>query len=401
MDERGRHAPHADERGAGAIRTVVLGIAATTVAALPALLVGGLAILIQRDLRFGQAELGVSIAASFAAGAVVAPAMGRLVERIGARRTTWLGLGFSAVALLGIGLLARVWPMVALFLAVGGMGITTVQLGVNVLLARAVPSGRRGFAFGTKQAAVPFASLLAGIALPVIGLTLGWQVAFVLAAVAIPLVVWKMPDVPSRPPASLASTRGDASLGGLVLLAVGVALASAGGNSAPAFLVASAVDRGMEPAQAGLVLATGSLVGIVVRVAAGWVGDRMGRGALLLVAGLVGMGAVGYIGLALAMHPLLIVLFTAFAFTGWGWGGLIPLALTRTNPNALGWAMGIVQVGPMSGAVVGPLVFGILADRVSFSAAWLTMSLLAILGVAIILFGRTRMLASRSPTVST
>lgn len=400
MNDDGAVRVDVDERGSSATRTVGLGIAATTVVALPALLVGGLGILIQQDLRFGQAELGASIAASFVAAALVAPRMGRLVEQIGARRTTWLGLGFGAISLLGIGLLARSWPMVALFLAVGGMGITTVQLGVNVLLARAVPSGSRGLAFGAKQAAVPFASLLAGIALPIIGLTLGWQAAFVLAALAIPLVMWRIPDVRPRPERASEAGREDASLGGLILLAVGVALASAGGNSTPAFIVASSTDRGIEPAQAGLVLAIGSLVGIAVRVTGGWVGDRLARGSLLLVVGLICVGAIGYMGLALAVHPALIILFTAFAFGGgWGWAGLILLTLTRTNPNALGRAMGIVQVGPMSGAVVGPLAFGLLADRVSFSAAWFAMSLLAVLAVVIILASRRRLLVRRSPTI--
>ncbi len=70
------------------VRTMTVAIAATTVVALPALLVGGLAILIQRDLRFGEAELGGAIAASFAAAALVAVPAGRLAERLGPKQTT-------------------------------------------------------------------------------------------------------------------------------------------------------------------------------------------------------------------------------------------------------------------------------------------------------------------------
>ena len=78
-----------------------------------------------------------------------------------------------------------------------------------------------------------------------------------------------------------------------------------------------------------------------------------------------------FLGLALAAHPLLITLFTALAFGGgWGWGGLVLLALTRASPTALGRAMGIVQIGPMAGAVLGPLLFGALAANASFGAAW-------------------------------
>lgn len=372
---------------------VTAGIAATTVVGMPTMLVGGLGILIQRDLGFGEAQLGGAVAASFVAGALAAVPAGRIAERFGPRRTTWLGLALAMVSLVGIGLVVRSWASLVAFLVLGGVGITMVQLGVNVLVARAVPASRQGLAYGAKQAAVPFASLLAGLAVPVIGVSLGWQPAFLLAAVIVPIVAWRMPDAAAVPARASDPGAGAVPLSGILLLTLGVVLASAGGNSAPVFIVPSAVDRGMEPAQAGLVLALGSLAGIIVRVTAGWLGDRLGRGSLLLVCALVGIGAVGFIGLAVAEHPLLIITFTVLVFGGgWGWGGLILLALVRTSRTAPGRAMGIVQVGPMTGAVLGPLVFGALAENVAFGVAWAVMAVLALLGVVTILIGRRRLI---------
>jgi MFS family permease len=382
----------------GLTATIALGIAATTVVALPTLLVGGLAVVIQADLAFGETDLGIAIATSFAAAALAAAPAGRLAERFGPRATTWLGLACAATSMLGIGLLADSWILLVAFLAVAGIGITTVQLGVNVLLARGVPARRQGLAFGTKQAAVPLASLLAGLALPFIGLTLGWQAAFVIGAMLVPFVAWRMPDAPPAPRRAGRSGDGDAPMGALILLAVGVALASAGGNSTPAFIIPSMVDRAFEPGHAGLVLAWGSVVGIVVRVLVGWVSDRLGHGSLLIVMALIGTGIVGFGGLAMTDHPVMIVIFTALAFGGgWGWGGLIPLAVARTNPEAPGRAMGIVQVGPMSGAVVGPVVFGALAEQVTFGAAWSAMAVLAALGIVTILLSRRQLLQARRP----
>lgn len=379
------------------LATIAAGIAATTVVALPTLLVGGLAVLIQDELAFGETELGIAIATSFAAAALAAVPAGRLAEHVGPRRTTWAGLGFAAVSMLGIGLITESWSQLVLFLAVAGVGITTVQVGVNVLVARGVPARRQGLAFGAKQAAVPLASLLAGLAVPVIGLTFGWKAAFVLAALLVPLVAWRMPDAspPSRRVTAVGSEPAPPTA--FALLALGVALASAGGNSTPAFIVPSMVDRGLEPAHAGVVLAVGSLAGIAARVAGGWVSDLFGRGSLLLVIAMVGAGAIGYVGLALAQHPAAIVVFTALAFGGgWGWGGLVPLAVSRINPGAPGRAMGIVQTGAMSGAVLGPLVFGTLAERVGFSAAWSASAVLAGLGMTTILLSRRRLLEYRA-----
>src|SRR5690606_33183662 len=117
-------------------------------------LVGGLSVVIRRDLEFGDAQLGIAIAATFAIGGITAAPIGHLSERIGPHRTTLLGLASALTALLGIGLLTREWLLLVLFLAIAGLGITAVQIGVNVVLSRDVPRSRQGLAFGAKQAAV-------------------------------------------------------------------------------------------------------------------------------------------------------------------------------------------------------------------------------------------------------
>jgi MFS family permease len=385
--------------GASVVAPIGAGIAATAAVALPNMLVGGLSILIQQELGFGEAELGAAIAATFVAGAVMAVPAGRIADRFGSQRTTWAGLACGLASLLGIGLLASAWASLVAFLLLAGAGITLVQLGVNVMVARAVPPNRQGLAYGAKQAAVPLASLLAGLALPIVGLTVGWRVAFVVAASVVLVAARQMPSVGAAHRSSSGAGDRSGPTQALILLTVGVALASAGGNSAPAFMVLTAVDRGIAPSHAGLLLAFGSLAGIAVRVAAGWLGDRLGRNALLLVCALVVTGAVGFVGLALSTHPLLIAFFTALAFGGgWGWGGLVLLALSRTNPTGLGRAMGIVQIGPMTGAVLGPLVFGGLASNVSFGAAWGFMAVLALAGVVTILVSRRRLLEPGSAT---
>ncbi len=381
--------PHpASGRG---VAVIAASVASTWIVALPAMLLGAMAVLLQRDLGFGEKELGIAIATAFATGGLVAVPMGRLADRIGPQLTIRLGLAFAATALLGIAVATDGWVRLAAWMAFAGAGVTTIQVGTNVLITRAVPAARRGVAFGIKQSAVPLASMGAGLALPLIGVTFGWHAAFIGAAVVVPVIAVLIPSAGPNVRRNADTASRDLPIGSLVMLAVGVAFASAGGNVTAAFLVPSVVDRGIDPAAAGLVLAVGSLVGVAARIGAGWLGDRLGRQSLLVVATMLGMGAIGYLGLALADEPVLIVASAALAFGGgWGWAGLMLLAVSQLAPTQPGRAMGIVQVGPMSGAVAGPLIFGFVAEEFGFSAAWGIAALFAIIGGLIILTTRSR-----------
>jgi MFS family permease len=378
------------------IRKVSVAVAVSSVVALPVPLVGGLAVLLQEDLGFGDAQLGTAIAAYFASGALASPLVGRLAERLGPRTTVWLGLACALGSLLGIALVARSWASLVVFLALGGIGNTVGQLGANMIVVRGVVAHRQGVAFGVKQAAVPLAALFAGLSVPAIGLTFGWRWAFILGALIAPLVAAAVPINDARPSGDGRSRQRDTPVDALILLAIGVALAAAGGDSSAAFVVVYLVDRGFSPADAGLALAAGSFVGLAVRVLAGWLGDRLGRGSLLLAAIFTAVGAVGYVGLAIGGHPALIVLSVTLAFGGgWGWSGLWLLAVSRSNPVAPGTAMGIVHMGGMVGAVVGPLAFGALAEQVAFSASWLLMAAMAMVGIGTMLLSRQRILGAR------
>ena len=74
--------------------------------------------------------------------------------------------------------------------------------------------------------------------------------------------------------------------------------------------------------------------------------------------------------------------------------------MVRVNPNAPGAATGITQTGTYFGAVVGPVLFGLVAERLSFRAAWLGAGAMASLAAVTILGARRRVRAWRDGAAS-
>jgi MFS family permease len=74
--------------------------------------------------------------------------------------------------------------------------------------------------------------------------------------------------------------------------------------------------------------------------------------------------------------------------TAWAWPGLFNLAVVRANPSS---ATGITQTGQFIGAVVGPVLFGIVAEHAGFRAAWLTAGTIAGLSATALVLATTRL----------
>src|SRR5215207_1365521 len=353
------------------VRAMAGASAATVAAVLPVFLLGGQSVLVERDLGFDAAGLGIAVSAYFTVSAVASVPTGRLVERFGPTRTTRAGILLASACLLGIAGLAGSYSTLIAFLLVGGVANGLAQLGSNLSLARHVPKARQGLAFGVKQAAVPAATLLAGVAVPVLGLTVGWRWSFALGGALVLTALFVVP------PNGHGDTRRtgadhDRATGALTLIAVAALLAASTANALGTFLVGSAVHNGVEPGHAGLTLSLGGVVGVVVRVVGGWLADRRDGGHLVVVSGMLVTGAAG---LALLASPSTgaLVFGTVLGFgLGWSWPGLLTLAVVRLNPTAPAAATGITQAGVYAGGAVGPLAFGSLVQATSYPTAWLS-----------------------------
>lgn len=365
----------------------------TTVATVcPVFLVGGLSVQIENELHFSTSALGLAVAAYFTVSALISNASGRLVERAGPRTVGRAAILLSAVALLAIAVVAHNYLGLLLCMILAGPANSLGQLSSNALLAKKVPAHRQGLMFGVKQAAIPLSTTLAGIAVPVVALTIGWRWGFVLAA-GLALLAW--PCLPPRGsierPVKHARTKSKPS-SALVVISIAAALGATAANPLGSFIADFGVTRGMSEAAAGLTVTIGGFAGLVSRVSVGWIADQRSGGRLTMIAIMLGTGSVG---LSLLLLPTVwtIPIGAALGFAlGWAWPGLLNFAITLRHAHAPAAATGVTQTGVYLGGGLGPLLFGGIVDIWSYQVGWSVMAILMVCGAATMLVGRRMLL---------
>ena len=310
----------AQSRDAGAVRAAAGAITVTTVSVLPVFLTGALAVQLGDELGFNPAGLGLVVALYFGVSALCSLPVGRLVERWGGAVTSRIAVLGVAVVMLVLAVFADSYASLVAILLCGAWCNVMGQLASNLTLARSVPAHRLGLSFGVKQAAIPLSTLLAGAAVPAVALTVGWRWAYVIASGLAVLALLGAPRsgeyvrVPKPPPGERATLA-------LAVLGAGSGLGAGAANALGIFLVAAAVDRGIDPGMAGLVLTFGSVVGFAGRLLHGWLADRRTGGHVAFVAGSMAIGAVGLVLLAVPGTPALTI-GTILGFgLGWSWPG--------------------------------------------------------------------------------
>jgi MFS family permease len=238
-------------------------VGVATLGVLPVSLLGAQFVLIDADLALDERDLGVAVGIFFACAALSSAPMGALTDRLGPRLSTALAASIGAAASLTITVVVSSLAGLLLGLAAAGVANAALQVTANARLAHAVPARRQGLAFGIKQSAVPLAILLSGLAVPAVGVALGWRwsyafVAAVAGAAAL-VAVRSSADHPRQQSRKRAVRSGDkAPRPALVVTAVATTLANAAANSLGAFLPAWAYTQGMSATQSGWLHAHGA-----------------------------------------------------------------------------------------------------------------------------------------------
>ncbi|GGP34318.1 MFS transporter [Streptomyces melanogenes] len=375
------------------------GVAAVTVlTSLPVFLPGAANGLICAELGWSPVRMGAVLAVYW-----LASLSGAFVSRRAAlppvvERTLCIALFATALGLLT----AATAPSAGLWIssAAGGYAYGYTQPHTNALLMRRCAPRLRAFAFGLKQAAVPTATLLASVAMPLLAGPVGWRLVFAGTAVvcgAGGAFLVRQGHSGAQHPAPVRD-RGAALRMEPFLLA----LTSAGffgamvGNGLGGFLVLALTTRGVSLSTAGAVATAGAALNIAVRLAMGWL---VGRAPGVAWTALTVLFLTGAAGTALLTRPGLGALTVGALLAyggGWGWAGLLHYAIGLPYPGQEQRATAYSQMGVSLGAATGPLVCGLLF-QVDPDAAWWALTAAGLAAAASVLIARRRPNADVSP----
>jgi MFS family permease len=358
-----------------------------------------------------QVSLGFSLAALSVA--VCSPMIGRIVDRVGAKRVilpcaTVYGLAFCALSQLH----GALWQFYATYVVIGVVGNGTTQLCYAKVIT-AWFDQRRGIALATMMAGVGVGAMAVPPAATWLIAHLGWRAAYLVLGAVI-LVFGILPAalfLRETPPGARAPSPGSAAhpatglstgeavrTGVFQLLLAAFFLFSIAVNGSIAHLVPMLTDRGFSPERAAFaasILGGATLVG---RLLTGTLLDRF-HGSR--VAGLFfGIAALGVV-VASQAHTLAIA-YTGTALIGFGMGAeadVMPYLISRyfglrSFSELFGYSFTAYAVA----GALGPWVMGRSYDQFrSYSTAMLLLGGAMFAG-AVILASLPRYSRTMTPT---
>ncbi|MEW2635472.1 MFS transporter [Streptomyces sp. NPDC048389] len=340
-------------------------------------LLGALGPRLVDELGISPTVLGLTTTIGFGTAAVLSPAGGRIVDRIGPRRALVALLLVSAAALGLIGAAPGAGLLLAA-VALGGLPQALANPATNKAILAAVPPARRASVTGVKQSGVQLGAFAAGLPLSALAAWVGWRGAvWAAAGAAVAAALWTVRVLPADPPERKTGPRpSPAPRGDIVWLAAFSLLLGCGIASVNTYLALFGAQKlGMSPTAAGALVAVLGVAGIAGRVC--WSkAARPGRAEWLpgwLAAGAV--GAALLLAGALSVPPLAwagAVAVGVFAVSGNAVS--MVLVMQRAAPGRAGQDSALVSAGFFAGFALGPPVFGALAEAGHYGAAWLSVA---------------------------
>lgn len=337
---------------------------------------------ISADFAVSKTAIGFALSGMWLAYALSQFPSGLLGDRYGERLIILVAVGGTAAASLALAL-APVFPVFVLLTVVLG-GVAGLHYSVATTLLSRLFSNT-GTAIGVHTTGAPVAGLLAPVAAAYAGTLFGWRYAIALGAVAaLPatLLVARgiAPTDPQRPDepirdriefASLLELLSRPPIAGTVVVSVLAAFVWQGTASfLPTFLVE--FREYSEPA-AGVVFSAYFVVQGAGQPGMGWLSDRIGRDAAMVMCSL--SGVAGFALYVLGPGLASIAAATMLVGIAMSWGAtMLPKFLDNMSVDEEGMGFGLVRTTYMVFGASGSVGVGLLADVFGWAVAFLVLS---------------------------
>ena len=357
-------APGDPPRKAGAVVLILITASIFGFATVVTML-GPLLVDLSRELNVSLGQAGLLAAGMAVPWALAAPFAGVLSDRFGRRPSIVLALVGVGVLTIGAGFAPGFGALMTLRILAGifgGFGPAAVMAAIGDLF----PPARRGMAMGWMNMGFSLAAIVGTPAVGAVAGVFGWRWAFVATGLLLLVlgIVFRLGFPPVRAPRAeggiLATYRAVLKVPGLgsVLSAnlLERAIFNLGVLYLPSFLMLSYALDPVTVAPTLSLVAIGSIVGNIV---GGWLGDRLPKAAIFVVA----QALAGLIALALFTLPVGLVASAA----GGALFGLVNaisrpalLALgTELSTRHRGAVLGVLSLTNQGGIVLGSSVGGI------------------------------------------
>jgi MFS family permease len=333
--------------------------------------VASVAPLLGREFGVGIADIGILIGLYFTPGIALALPGGAIGQRFGDKRTVLAAMSLMLIGGLAMALSASWNVQIAGRLIAGGGAVL-----FNVLLTKMVADWFAGEEIATAMAIFvnswPMGIALSLLVLPLIGTTYGVGAVHLAVAAVIGLAAALLAAAYQPPSKRVNTVLAPGRLERNALMAVVVAglmwgLYNIGFAVIFSFGPSMLVERGWSIGAAGGIISIGLWLGILSVPAGGFLADRTGRPASILVAGCT---VFAMLMLLLAHSDAVILAIVALGLSGGlAAGPILSLPAAVLNPETRAIGMGLFYTLYYATMMVGPVIGGACAKWTGSAAA--------------------------------
>ena len=363
---------------------------------------GSLAPFLKKAMALNSIQIGLISSSFYFASCIIGFPAGILIDRYGVKTGLIFWLGFTGIPLFFLSFIHS-YHIFLIFAALSGLGYGTgnpvASKGLFIWFNQRV----RGIVFGIRQAAVTIGGATAGIFLVYLSGKMGPFFAIRIVSLIIILVMGVAIFFYRDPAGSDAGSYG----GGkkkfefkiifnntpLLLLAVYMAMLGLTQGGITTFLILYLNEAlGYPLIMSGSFLAILLIGAAVGRIFWGLLSDRMFQGKrkpVLLIISALAFASVAVLAYWSKGWPdwllMITVIVIGMSSVGWTAIGFLTVSEISDKDNTAS-AVGLASTIGLSGAFISPIIFGIMSDYFSYSAAWSVLAVFCLLSFILCLF---------------